>query len=60
MNDYRVTWTIDAEADSPREAAKFARRAQVRPGTWAVVFDVADADGNLTRVDLLGDEEDNE
>lgn len=61
MTDYRVTWTIDAESvNSPREAAQFARNAQVRNGTWATVFEVVDADGNVTRVDLLENEEDGE
>ena len=56
--NYRVTWEIDIEADSPREAAELARACQVRPGTTAVVFDCADESGETTRVDLLegGDE----
>lgn len=54
MNEYLVLWTIDAEADTPRQAARQARAAQVRPGTLAVVFDVQDtATGVVTRVDLL-------
>lgn len=59
MNDYLVTWAIDAESlDSPREAAQYARDAQVREGTWATVFDVKDIQtGQVTRVDLLTDEE---
>lgn len=40
MNEYRVTWTIDIEAESPREAAELARAAQVLEGTSAVVFEV--------------------
>jgi hypothetical protein len=39
--EYRVTWEIDVEADSPRQAAEKARAAQVRPGTIATVFTVA-------------------
>ncbi len=59
MNDYVVTWAIDAESmNSPREAAEYARDAQIRPGTWAVVFDVKDIrTGEITRVDLLADED---
>ena len=54
MNEYLVLWAIDAEADTPRQAARQARAAQVRPGTLAVVFDVQDtATGVVTRVDLL-------
>lgn len=37
---YRVTWTVDLEADSAREAAEKARAAQMRPGTAATVFEV--------------------
>jgi hypothetical protein len=38
--DYVVSWTIDVEADSPREAAEMARACQTRQGTTAVVFEV--------------------
>ena len=56
--NYRVTWEIDIEAGSPREAAELARACQVRPGTTAVVFYCADESGETTCVDLLeGDDE---
>jgi hypothetical protein len=55
MTEYKVIWEMDIEAGSPREAAEQARAAQARPGTWAVVFDVGDPDGVITRVDLLAD-----
>jgi hypothetical protein len=58
MTSYVVSWEIDAEADSPREAAEFARRQQTAPDTWAVVFNVTDiATGETVRVDLLDDED---
>jgi hypothetical protein len=44
---------MDITADSPREAAQYARDAQTVPGTWAVVFDVTDGAGQTTRIDLL-------
>ena len=53
MTDYRVTWAIAAfDVDTPREAAEQARAAQTRPGTQALVFDVTDPNGNVTRIDL--------
>lgn len=58
MSEYLVTWEIDIEADSPEEAAQKARAAQIRTGTEALVFTVADkADpaDRLYEVDLLDD-----
>ena len=56
MTDYHVVWEMDAfDVDTPREAAKQVREAQVRKGTWSVVFNVTDMQGNVTRVDLLED-----
>lgn len=40
MPEYRVTWDIDIEADSPEEAAKKALEIQRRPDSIATVFDV--------------------
>lgn len=42
MNEYQVIWTIDVEADSPREAALEAQRMQQmnRPNYWCGVFEV--------------------
>lgn len=37
---YRVTWSIDVEADSPREAAEEAQRIQRRYNSDAAVFHV--------------------
>jgi hypothetical protein len=57
MSEYRVTWEIDIEADSPREAAWQAREYQLDPDTGACVFEVAErADdgsyGTATLIDL--------
>jgi hypothetical protein len=41
MNEYHVTWEIDVSADSPREAAWEALKAQRNPGSIATVFTVA-------------------
>jgi hypothetical protein len=40
LQHYRVLWEMDAYADTPLEAARQARAAQLRPGTSATVFDV--------------------
>lgn len=56
MGKYLVTWEIDAETDSPVEAAKEAFNIMQRPGTEAVVFEVKDeTSGERYRVDLLED-----
>jgi hypothetical protein len=47
---YRVTWEIDIEADSPRQAAEIAdgfRRLSTMP-----CFAVTDRAGNVTEIDL--------
>jgi hypothetical protein len=57
MTDYKVVWESDVTADSPREAAERARADQVRPGSWATVFDVTDPNGVTWRIDLMDDAE---
>jgi hypothetical protein len=51
---YRVRWEIDCAVgpDGPVAAAREALDAQRRPGTSAVVFDVFDHLGNVTRIDF--------
>jgi hypothetical protein len=49
---------MDIEADCPEEAAQMARYYQTKPSTTATVFDVRDEKGELTRIDLLEDEDD--
>jgi hypothetical protein len=39
---YRVGWEIEIEAETPRDAAEKARHYQVKPGTIATVFEVAE------------------
>ena len=57
MNEYLVSWEINVDGNTPREAALAALEV-MRDGNYnAVVFDVADGEGNVTRVDLLEDEE---
>jgi hypothetical protein len=38
--EYRVTWTVDVDAENKRDAAIKARAMQLRPGTTATVFEV--------------------
>lgn len=50
---YRITWLIDIEADSPRDAVEEALRIQRDPESIATVFEVADRNGrHLTTIDL--------
>lgn len=49
--NYRVTWTIDIEADSPRDAAQEALDIQ-RSISDATVFEVRDKFGITEVVDL--------
>ncbi len=53
MPTYRVNWSIDWEADSPRAAAEAALRIQRDPSSIATVFEVQDPDGCLWEIDLL-------
>jgi len=50
--EYRVTWEIDVEAETPAEAATKAHAMQRDPASWATVYDVRDPDGQCERVDL--------
>lgn len=52
MKEYRVSWTIDLEAESPLAAAREALRIQMDPGSTAVVFTVKPAHGKPVTVDL--------
>lgn len=52
-DEYLVTWDIDVTADSHDAAAREARRAQSRPGSWATVYDVThQVTGETQRIDL--------
>ncbi len=39
-NEYKVTWTVDVEADDPVEAAREALRIQRDPESVATYFEV--------------------
>lgn len=59
MNRYLVTWQIDIEADTPREAARLALDVQRDHTSIALVFDVRqDGEDEATRVDLAEADED--
>jgi hypothetical protein len=49
-----VTWEIEIEADSAKQAAQEARLIQLTPGMSATVFDVwAHGTGKMHRTDLV-------
>jgi hypothetical protein len=52
MPSYLVTWTIDIDADTPREAAEKAFRIQQDPDTVALFFTVREGDQPPVNVDL--------
>ena len=54
MKSYRVTWSIDVEADSPQEAAKEAIRWRDTPADDS--FLVTDEDGNDKTVDFADED----
>lgn len=60
MNSYSIVWEIDVKADTPEEAARKALAIQRNPESIATVFDVYDAEGVATRVDLLAIDEETE
>ena len=43
--EYRVTWTIDVEAESFEDAAHLAREIQLDPDSHATYFTVRDHNG---------------
>jgi hypothetical protein len=49
---YRVTWEIDIEADSARDAARKAQDIQRKPDSTATVFLVQNPDGGVRMFDL--------
>ena len=57
MSEYRVTWTIDLDAESPKAAAKIALTYQRDPHSTATVFDVTDDAGDTTTIDLDPEDE---
>jgi len=58
MAQYRVTWTIELDEDSPAEAAKVALRIHRDPDSEATSFEVEElATGKRWDIDLLPEEE---
>ena len=56
--EYLVTWEVNVDADSPKEAAEIAEgimKDQAVGNTERGVFDVTDEDGETTHVDLAED-----
>lgn len=58
MSEYRVTWVIDIDAESPLEAAQHALEIQRNPESTAQVFQVHnnDPDSDEDTIDLLDPE----
>jgi len=52
-NHYVVTWEMDIDAETPQDAARQAWALMRAKDSTANVFDVLDADGGCTRVDLM-------
>lgn len=52
MSEYTVTWEIQVDAASPRDAAVIARDLQRDTKADVGTFDVTDEDGKITRIDL--------
>jgi hypothetical protein len=55
MTEFRVTWEIDIEAETPKQAAEQAFAIQQDPETMATVFAMTDPAGVTTEIDLLDD-----
>jgi hypothetical protein len=55
-----ITWEIDIEADTAREAAERALAIQRDSESTATVFDVTDERGRTVRVDLMETEGNND
>ena len=54
--DFHIRWDVDLPAWSPKDAAQKALAMQRDAQSTATVFDVRDAGGRVTRVDLTPDE----
>jgi hypothetical protein len=52
MPEYHVTWEIDLDADSPREAAERALAIHRNPESIATFFEVTDEAGTTERIDV--------
>ena len=56
MPHYYVTWDIDVDANSPKEAAEVAQATQRDPVTMATVFQVMDETGKTITIDMEEEE----
>lgn len=54
MKQFRVSWTIDIDADTPEQAAAAVFSRYFRPGHEATVFQVTDGT-NQTEIDLTAE-----
>ena len=52
MASYRVTWSIDVDAEDDVTAAREAQRYQRKPGAEVGVFEVTDKEGRTVTIDL--------
>jgi hypothetical protein len=50
--EYRITWIIDLDADSPEDAARKALAIHRAPDSWATHFEVQDPQSHIHEVDL--------
>ena len=53
---WRVVYVIDVNAPDTKTAADLAHHIMMDPGSMAPILDIIDAQGKVTRVDLLGAE----
>lgn len=62
MPTYFVSWEIDIDADSPREAAEKALAIQRDPESTATVFQVLehDTENDMETIDPAADEDEDE
>jgi len=52
--EYKVTWTIQLDADDPRQAAVLAKQIMMDPDSIATVFDVTNEEtSEKTEIDLV-------
>ena len=57
MQHYRVTWGIDIDAETPRQAAEQALAIHRNPESIATIFDVWPDNDSPLRIDLSDTEE---
>lgn len=55
MAEYRVTWTIDVDAESPEEAARVAEMCMLDPTRLGNIFEVTGEDNSFRFIELPAD-----